>query len=72
MSHLVQMAGLTVHNFLSAGTGLAAPFAFVRAFARSESKTVDNFWVDLTRSVLYILLPALIVGALVLVALGIP
>jgi K+-transporting ATPase ATPase A chain len=72
MSHLTQMLGLTVHNFLSAATGLAMAFALVRAFARSNSQTVGNFWVDMTRVVLYVLLPISIVGALVLVALGIP
>jgi K+-transporting ATPase ATPase A chain len=72
MSHLTQMLGLTVHNFLSAATGLAMAFALVRAFARSSAATVGNFWVDLTRITLYILLPIAIVGALVLVALGVP
>ncbi len=72
MSHLVQMAGLTVHNFVSAATGMAMAFALVRAFTRSESKTIGNFWVDLTRAVLYLLLPLSIVLALVMVALGIP
>ncbi|HMN71099.1 MAG TPA: potassium-transporting ATPase subunit KdpA [Rhodoblastus sp.] len=72
MSHLVQMLGLTVHNFVSAATGLAMAFALVRAFACSESATVGNFWVDLTRSTLYILMPISVVGALVLVAAGVP
>ncbi|HEY8065798.1 MAG TPA: potassium-transporting ATPase subunit KdpA [Methylosinus sp.] len=72
MSHLVQMLGLTVHNFLSAATGLAMAFALVRGFARAESPTVGNFWVDLTRGTLYVLLPLSIVVALVLVALGVP
>jgi potassium-transporting ATPase potassium-binding subunit len=72
MSHLTQMLGLTVHNFLSAATGLAMAFALVRGFARSSAATVGNFWVDLTRATLYILLPISVVGALVLVALGIP
>jgi potassium-transporting ATPase potassium-binding subunit len=72
MSHLTQMLGLTVHNFLSAATGLAMAFALVRGFARSSAATVGNFWVDLTRVTLYILLPISVVGALVLVALGIP
>ena len=49
MSHLTQMLGLTVHNFLSAATGLAMAFALVRAFARSSATTVGNFWVDMTR-----------------------
>ena len=72
MSHLTQMLGLTVHNFLSAATGLAMAFALVRAFARSAATTVGNFWVDMTRVVLYILLPISIVVALVFVALGMP
>ena len=70
MSHLTQMAGLTVHNFVSAATGLAMAFALVRAFTRSEAKTIGNFWVDLTRGVLYLLLPISIVVALVMVAGG--
>ena len=72
MSHLTQMLGLTVHNFLSAATGLAVAFAFVRAFARSSATTVGNFWVDMTRVCLYVLLPIAIVIALVFVALGVP
>jgi K+-transporting ATPase ATPase A chain len=72
MSHLTQMLGLTTHNFLSAATGLAVAFAFVRAFARSSAATVGNFWVDVTRVSLYILLPISIIIALVYVALGVP
>jgi potassium-transporting ATPase potassium-binding subunit len=72
MSHLTQMLGLTTHNFLSAATGLAVAFAFVRAFARSSATTVGNFWVDVTRISLYILLPLSIIIALVYVALGVP
>jgi len=72
MSHLTQMLGLTVHNFLSAATGLAMAFALVRGFARSSAATVGSFWVDLTRITLYILLPISVVGALVFVALGMP
>jgi K+-transporting ATPase ATPase A chain len=72
MSHLTQMLGLTVHNFLSAATGLAMAFALVRGFARSSATTIGNFWVDLTRVTLYILLPIAVVGALVFVALGMP
>ena len=71
-SHLTQMVGLTVHNFVSAGSGLAMAFAFVRGFSRTESPTIGNFWVDLTRATLYFLLPLSIVFALVLVALGVP
>jgi potassium-transporting ATPase potassium-binding subunit len=72
MSHLTQMLGLTVHNFLSAATGLAMAFALVRGFTRSSVTTVGNFWVDVTRITLYILLPIAVVGALALVALGVP
>src|SRR5271169_4209240 len=72
MSHLTQMLGLTVHNFLSAATGLAMAFALVRGFARSSATTVGNFWVDVTRITLYILLPISVVGALALVALAMP
>ncbi|MHB1217269.1 MAG: potassium-transporting ATPase subunit KdpA [Alphaproteobacteria bacterium] len=72
MSYLTQMLGLTVQNFVSAATGIALAIAFVRAFARSESKTLGNFWVDLTRGTLYLLLPLAVVVALALVALGMP
>jgi K+-transporting ATPase ATPase A chain len=72
MSYLVQMAGLTVHNFVSAATGMALAIALVRGFARRSAQTVGNFWVDMTRTTLYILLPLSIVVALVLVALGVP
>ena len=72
MSHLVQMLGLTVHNFLSAATGLAIAFALVRAFARSGSPTVGNFWADMTRAILYILLPGALIIALVLISRGVP
>jgi K+-transporting ATPase ATPase A chain len=72
MSHLTQMLGLTVHNFLSAATGLAMAFALVRAFARSSATTVGNFWVDMSRVILYVLLPISIVFAIVFVALGVP
>lgn len=72
MSHLTQMLGLTVHNFVSAATGLAMAFALVRGFSRAESPTIGNFWVDLTRSTLYVLLPMSIAVALALVALGVP
>ncbi len=72
MSHLTQMLGLTVHNVLSAATGLAMAFALVRAFARSSANTVGNFWVDVTRVTLYLLLPISVAGALVFVALGMP
>src|SRR5579863_5033115 len=72
MSYLVQMAGLTVHNFVSAATGIALAIALVRGFARRSAQTIGNFWVDLTRCVLYILLPISIVVALVFVWQGMP
>jgi potassium-transporting ATPase potassium-binding subunit len=72
MSNLTQMLGLTVHNFLSAATGLAMAFAVVRGFTRSSATTVGNFWVDLTRITLYVLLPLSIVVGLAFVALGVP
>jgi K+-transporting ATPase ATPase A chain len=72
MSHLTQMLGLTVHNFLSAATGLAMAFALVRGFVRSSATTVGNFWVDVTRISVYILLPISFVLAFVFVALGVP
>jgi potassium-transporting ATPase potassium-binding subunit len=72
MSHFSQMAGLTVQNFLSAASGLALAMALVRGFARSKASTVGNFWADMTRSTLYILLPLALVTAILLVALGLP
>ncbi len=72
MSHLVQMAGLTVQNFLSAATGIALAIAVVRAFARSSMSTVGNFWADVTRATLYVLLPISILLALVFVITGMP
>jgi K+-transporting ATPase ATPase A chain len=72
MSYFSQMAALATHNFLSAATGLAVAIALVRGFARKTTKTIGNFYVDLTRGVLYILLPISIVGALVLVWQGVP
>ncbi|MBX4868514.1 potassium-transporting ATPase subunit KdpA [Rhizobium bangladeshense] len=72
MSYLTQMAGLTVQNFLSAATGMAIAVAFIRAFARSSGKAIGNFWVDMIRGTLYILLPICIVLTLVFVYLGVP
>jgi potassium-transporting ATPase potassium-binding subunit len=72
LGYLVQMAGLTVHNFVSAATGIAMAMALIRGFVRREARTVGNFWVDLTRCTLYILLPISIVVALVLVWQGVP
>jgi len=72
MSYLVQMVGLTVHNFVSAATGIALAVALVRGFARRSASSVGNFWVDLTRTTLYVLLPISIVATLVLVWQGVP
>jgi K+-transporting ATPase ATPase A chain len=72
MSHFSQMAGLTVQNFLSAATGIAIALAITRAFSRSSSSGLGNFWADLVRSVLYVLLPLSIVVALIFVAMGLP
>src|SRR5882757_5082102 len=72
LSYLVQMLGLTHQNFLSAATGIVLALALVRGFARASAKTVGNFWVDITRCTLYILLPICIVYALFLVWQGIP
>jgi K+-transporting ATPase ATPase A chain len=72
MSYFVQMAGLTVHNFVSAATGIALAVALVRGFARRSASGVGNFWVDLTRCTLYILLPVSIVGGLFFVWQGSP
>src|ERR1700680_3167706 len=72
MSYLVQMAGLTVHNFVSAATGIALALALVRGFARRSAATIGNFWVDLTRCTLYILLPVAIVVGLFFVWQGMP
>ncbi|MBM4202099.1 MAG: potassium-transporting ATPase subunit KdpA, partial [Gammaproteobacteria bacterium] len=71
MSYLTQMLGLTVQNFVSAATGMAALIALTRGFARRNADTIGNFWVDLTRSTLYILLPLATVLALVLVSQGV-
>ncbi|WP_036262801.1 potassium-transporting ATPase subunit KdpA [Methylocapsa aurea] len=72
MSYLTQMAGLTMHNFVSAATGIALAIALVRGFARRSVQTIGNFWVDMTRAVLYVLLPASIVVGLFLVWQGVP
>ena len=72
LSHFSQMAGLTVQNFLSAATGIAAAFALIRGFARRDARGIGNFWVDVTRVTLYLLLPACMVLALAYVALGVP
>jgi K+-transporting ATPase ATPase A chain len=70
LSYLVQMAGLTMHNFLSAAAGIAIAIALVRGFARQSAKTIGNFWVDLTRATLYVLMPMSVIAALILCAQG--
>jgi K+-transporting ATPase ATPase A chain len=72
MSHLTQMAGLTANNFLDSGVATALVIAVIRGFSRHESKTIGNFWVDLTRAILYLYLPLSIVLAVAFVALGVP
>jgi K+-transporting ATPase ATPase A chain len=71
MSYFTQMVGLTVQNFLSAAVGLAAVVALIRGFVRKSVNTIGNFWVDLTRAVLYVLLPLAIIWALVLASQGV-
>jgi K+-transporting ATPase ATPase A chain len=71
MSYLTQMLGLTVENFVSAATGMAVLVAFIRSLARQTAQTIGNFWVDLTRTTLYILLPLALVLAVVLVSQGV-
>ncbi len=71
MSYLTQMAGLAYHNFASAAVGIALAIAFIRGISRREKETIGNFWVDLTRTTLWVLLPACIVYALLLVSQGV-
>ena len=71
MSYLTQMAGLAYHNFASAAAGIALAIAFIRGVARREAKTIGNFWVDLTRSLLWVLLPVCVVVSLVFVSQGV-
>jgi K+-transporting ATPase ATPase A chain len=72
LSYLSQMAGLTVQNFVSAGTGMAVAVAVIRGFATAQGSTLGNFWVDLTRSILWVLLPLSVVLALFLAWQGVP
>jgi len=72
MSYLTQMAGLATHNFWSAAVGLVIAIALIRGIRRTTSGTIGNFWVDMTRALLYVLVPACIVYALVLVWMGVP
>ena len=71
MGYLAQMAGLAVQNFLSAATGIAVAIALIRGFARHSAQTIGNFWVDLTRATLYVLLPLSVLLALVLASQGV-
>jgi K+-transporting ATPase ATPase A chain len=71
MSYLTQMLGLAVHNFLSAAIGIAVLLALIRGFVRHSAKTLGNFWVDMTRSVLYVLLPLSFILAIILVSQGV-
>jgi len=71
MSYLTQMAGLAYHNFASAAVGIALAIAFIRGISRREKDTIGNFWVDMTRATLWVLLPICLVGALALVSQGV-
>ncbi|MFS0773814.1 potassium-transporting ATPase subunit KdpA [Sphingomonas sp. 1P08PE] len=72
MSNLSQMLGLTIHNFLSAATGIALAFALFRGFARREAKAIGNFWTDMTRITLYLLLPLCVALTIFYIASGVP
>src|SRR5215467_2000333 len=71
MSYFTQMAGLAYHNFVSAAVGIALAIAFIRGIARRQMQTLGNFWVDMVRSCLWVLLPFAIVGALLLASQGV-
>ena len=71
MSYFTQMAGLAYHNFVSAAVGMAVAIAFIRGIAQKEKDTLGNFWVDMVRATLWVLLPIAIVGALFLVSQGV-
>jgi potassium-transporting ATPase potassium-binding subunit len=71
MSYLTQMAGLAYHNWMSAAVGIALAIAFIRGISRREQKTIGNFWVDITRCTLWVLLPLCLIGSLVLVSQGV-
>src|SRR5262249_51520691 len=71
LSYFVQMTALTVQNFTSAAAGIAVAIALVRGFSRQESKTIGNFWVDITRATVYILLPMAFVASLIFVSQGV-
>src|SRR5579871_6534197 len=71
LSYFVQMAALTVQNFLSAAAGIAVAIALIRGFSRQQSRTIGNFWVDMTRAIVYILLPLSLIGTLFLASQGV-
>jgi K+-transporting ATPase ATPase A chain len=71
MSYFTQMAGLAYHNFVSAATGIALAIAFIRGVARRQMQTIGNFWVDMVRGCLWVLLPVCVIGALLLVSQGV-
>src|SRR6185369_8014839 len=71
MSYFTQMAGLAYHNFVSAAVGISVAIAFIRGVAQKEKDTIGNFWVDMVRASLWVLLPISIVGALFLVSQGV-
>lgn len=72
LSYLSQMSGLAWHMFVSAGAGIAIAVAVIRGFVRTDGKALGNFWVDMTRTILYVLVPISIVGALILIFQGVP
>src|SRR5579862_5986040 len=72
LRYLAQVIGLVAQNFLAGASGLAVGFAFIRGMARKRAATIGNFWVDLVRSLLWVLLPLALVGSLVLVWQGVP
>ena len=72
MSYFTQMAGLAYHNFISAAVGISLAIAFIRGIARKQVQTIGNFWIDMTRAVLWVCLPFCLAGALLLVANGVP
>src|ERR1700676_4059714 len=71
MSYFTQMAGLAYHNFISAAVGIALAIAFIRGIARRQMATIGNFWVDMSRACLWVLLPFCVLGALLLVSQGV-
>ena len=72
LSYLTQMIGLTVQNFISSATGMAVLVALIRGFSRKKMETLGNFWTDMVRSILYILLPLSVIGSMVLISEGVP